>query len=332
MKLRLTGISSIFKWRMIAIVMIVALLIIATKFWFGDKNTHYLKTVGSCNQPTTIKIYDETGGFEPVFSPDNEEDPPIIRYFTGQSELRSVMRYSTEPVNTIKNKYFKKYINAISKYVFAKVDAMSQCRGASDLPKVQLTFVYRPAISREINLFNDFILEKSKRQDIRQLDSPWARMTFNKSPLDLKATFIWNERQFLLDQSLILGEKVWDHNPPTPIALTVFNKWQSDYHAATTEQEAIIVRQLPADMRWLFMNAFINHCNWWGGGGARCGLRDIMNDFDKPGYIDLNVALIDKFFIESSPLLRYDNVLTIKGLFNINNLKIIDPHNKTNKS
>jgi hypothetical protein len=57
-----------------------------------------------------------------------------------------------------------------------------------------------------------------------------------------------------------------------------------------------------------------------------------MNDFDKPGYIDLNVALIDKFFIESSPLLRYDNVLTIKGLFNINNLKIIDPHNKTNKS
>jgi hypothetical protein len=54
------------------------------------KSTHYVKMLGSCNQQTSIKIFDETGGIDP----------------------------DGKPVNTIDNQHFKHYVNTISKYIF----------------------------------------------------------------------------------------------------------------------------------------------------------------------------------------------------------------------
>jgi hypothetical protein len=94
------------------VAIVVALLIISTQLWVGYRkeaqSTHYLKTVGSCNQPTTIKIYDETGGV----------DPGASLSFDGVNR-----RYSSKLVNIMENKPFKNYVTTVSKYVFAKVEA-----------------------------------------------------------------------------------------------------------------------------------------------------------------------------------------------------------------
>jgi hypothetical protein len=332
-KLKNTRINfSILKWRSIVIAAIVALLVISTQFWFGsmkeDKNTHYLKTMGSCQQPTTIKIYDETGGVEPFSAWGLEEDSVWPFMWRQQEESRSVKSYFTSPVNIIKHKYFKKYINTISRYVFAKVDAMGQCQGTAGLPQVELVFVYRPALSSGIVPFKDFTNSKSKFQATKQLDSPWVKLTLARSPqLNLKAVFIWSERQFLLDQALILGERSWDSRPPMPIALEIFDRWESDDpDPATPSQEASFARQLPADMRWLFKNARLSGLPNAVVGEVRSGLKFIMEQNDKPGYTDLNIALINQLFNDSKQQIHYDSVLDLKDLFDIDKYQIRSIH------
>jgi hypothetical protein len=323
---------SILKWRSIVIAAIVALLVISTQFWFGsmkeDKNTHYLKTMGSCHQPTTIKIYDETGGVEPF----SEEGLDV------QEEGRIVTRYFADPVNIIKHEYFNKYISTISRYVFAKIDAMGQCQGTAGLPQAELVFVYRPAISRGIVPFNNFTLSQSQFQDTKQLDSPWVKLTLARSPqINLKAVFIWSERQFLLDQALMSGESSGDSRPPMPIALEIFERWQSDYpNTDMRSQEASFARQLPADMRWLFKNARLSDgcIRSLRVREVRCGLKFIMEENDKPGYTDLNIALTNQLFSEAKQQIHYDSVLDLKDLFDIDRYQIdsFHSHTRLNKS
>jgi hypothetical protein len=235
-----------------------------------------------------------------------------------------VKRYFTKPVNIIKHKYFLKYINTISRYVFAKVDEMAQCQGTVGLPQVDLVFVYRPTLSSGIVPFKDFTDSKSKFQDTKQLDSPWVKLTLARSPqLNLKAVFIWSERQFLLDQALMVGERSGDYRPPMPIDLEIFDRWESDDpDPATPSQEASFARRLPADMRWLFKNARLAHLPDITMGEVRCGLKFIMEENDKPGYTDLNIALINKLFSEAKQQIHYDSVLDLKDLFDIDKYQI----------
>jgi hypothetical protein len=330
-QLSIAGINfSRFKWwRAIAIAAIVALLVVATQLWSShmkdEQTTRYLKTVGSCNQPTTIKIYDETGGVQPYMSWEREEVRVWPFMWWKREESRSVKRYFTKPVNKIDNKYFKKYINTISRFVFAKVDKIAQCQRTADLPKVELVFVYRPAIlSREIVPFNNFTRRKSKLQDTNQLDSPWVKLTLDRSPkLDLQAVFIWSERQFLLDQALMLGERSWDSSPLIPIDIEIFDRLDGEHSdAATPIQQASVAKKLPTDLRWLFKNARLSHSNDITEGEAISGLKLIMEKYDKPGYTDLNIALINKLFSETKNQLHYNSVLDLKELFDIDKYQI----------
>jgi hypothetical protein len=79
----------------------VAALIVSTQLWVGGMkyyhSNHYLKTVGSCNQPTTIKIYDETGGI----------DPAGIQTFDQWGDYT----YSSKSVNTLENRTLQELCN-----------------------------------------------------------------------------------------------------------------------------------------------------------------------------------------------------------------------------
>jgi hypothetical protein len=204
---------------------LAALLIGSTQLLVGcEKSTHYLKTVGSCNQQTTIKIFDETGGI----------DPTAIKI----SDSSGNYAYQSKPVNTIENEHFKNYVTSVSKYVFAKVDAMDRCQGTSDKPQVELVFVYRPTISGGITPL-DF---QPNISGTNQLNSPWAKLALNKnknnsSDLKMQAVFIWNERQFVFDKEVNCGWHDADGEPLLPIDLPLlpidlktFDRWQRDEH------------------------------------------------------------------------------------------------------
>ena len=269
----------------IIVVFTALLLISSTQLWVGcvkeGKTTHYLKTVGSCDRSTTIEIYDETGGI----------DPTVIK----TADQWGDYTYQSKPTNTIEDKHFKNYVTTISKYVFAKVDALGVCQGALGQPKVELVFVYRPAISRGIVPL-DF--QPKESQDTKQLDSPWVKLTLDRSPqLDVKAVFIWNERQFLLDQALKFGV----HSPSTrsllPIALETFDRWQKTDEDLTSKENLDFLKQLPMDIRWLFAmerrTMFLP--KWSGGKNLQLSVDDLKDlaKGEKIGYIDLNKSLID---------------------------------------
>jgi hypothetical protein len=288
--------------------------------------------VGICNQQTTIKIYDETGGINPFITEiyEGEQslrgnlvrlmgiiDPSIpLRY----DEVRGRTGYYNQPLNITENKYFKNYVTTISKYVFAKVNAMNQCQETFDKPQVELVFVYRPALSRGIVPFDDF--SPTKSQNTKFLDSPWVKLTIDKSSkLNVRAVFIWNERQFLLDQASIGEGRILDTLPPMPIALETFNRWESEYrHDATPMQEAILAKQLPADILWLFKNAWLEDC-LSDGGPPRCGLKETI-EREKLGYTNLTKALIDQLFADVKINIRYNSVLDLKYVFNIDKYRI----------
>jgi hypothetical protein len=259
-----------------------------------DKNTQYLKMVGSCNQPTSVKIFDETGGFDPY----------------------------RKMVRQLNNEYFKTYVKTISKHVFAKIDKMGQCRGNSqENPQVELVFIYRPAISSGIAPYND---SPTKFWNDRYLDSPWVKLALDKSPrLKVRAVFVWNERQFLLDQAVIKAKHVSDTKPLLPIYRETVEEWAWEYTFAERNEKVKVAKklQLPADILWLFKYIYMNNL----GDGPRevpmTGLSSIANG-EKLGYTDLVGVILDRFFAESKTDIRYDSILDLKDVFNLDRYRI----------
>jgi hypothetical protein len=289
----------------------VAALIVSTQLWVGGmkyyNSNHYLKAVGSCNQPTTIKIYDETGGI----------DPTGIQNFDSWGDYT----YSSKPVNTLENKHFKNYVTAVSKYFFTKVDAMGLCQSASGQPQVDLAFVYRPAISRGITPF-DFQPQKSS--DTQQLNSPWVKLTLDKSPqLNFRAVFVWNERQFLLDQAVIMvGRRSPETKPLLPIDLDTFDRWARERDRLRLTKGTNFgefIKQLPPDIRWIF----IRWSTGWKSGREQA-IEQIRNvtEKEKIGYTDLNQSLIEQLFTSTKMEIRYNSVLDLKNVFNIDKYRM----------
>jgi hypothetical protein len=260
-------------------------------------STHYVKTVGSCKQQTTIKIFDETGGAD----------------FTAieSSNRWTKDTYQIEHENTIENEHFKKYVRTISKYIFASVDAMGQCQGTSGQPQVELVFVYRPTISGGITPF-DF--QPHQSPGTKQLNSPWAKLALDKSTdLKLQAVFIWNERQFLFDQLVRCGWPDIDRKPLLPIDLKTFDRWQRDEAHHWTPADYF--KQLPVDIVLLFTSnrrmTLVPHEP-----EERQPMENLKSKarVDKIGYTDLNEALIDRLFDSTQKEIRYDSILDLKDV------------------
>jgi hypothetical protein len=260
------------------------------------QNTHYLKRGGSCNQPTTIKIYDETGGTQPV--------------------RISFDSYDFQPANTIENIHFKNYVNTISKYLFTKVDEMGLCQGTSPKPKVELVFVYRPAISRGILPYG---FDPQLSKDTKYLDSPWVKLSLSKSPeIKIQGVFFWNERQFLLDQALTLGEPISDIKPLLPIPFETFDRW-AIARGGFMRPETIDLKQLPPDIQQLFSRW---STNWKSGREQAIEHLQSMEEEEKIGYTDLTTTLIDRFFTSANIEIKYSDVFDLKNVFDIDKYRI----------
>lgn len=185
---------------------------------------------GVCQQQPSVTIIDETKG------------------------MNTGLNYSNDP-------HFKHYVATISQHFATKINQLGKCHYA------ELFFVYRPLISAGIKPF-DFDLAKSF--DTRSLDSPWVKMTFANSYKPIaRAAFIWNERQFLLDQAflsgtligtkqsllpiqaLLSGASAGNNRSLLPIDEHVFNQFLNDYtntvvKASEREAKAEFKKRTPA--------------------------------------------------------------------------------------
>jgi hypothetical protein len=215
--------------------LVTALLIIALVV-----NSVY--SVRSCQKQASIKTIDEMGGKD------------------------SRIRFSVDSNSNTIDSAFYTYQLAISKYVLLKVDEIEKCTGKTDRdPQIELAFVYRPLDNGRT--FSPFTFELPKFKNTRYLDSPWVQLTITTTPkLKVRAVFLWNQRQFMLDQAVLSGARVSSTAPLLPLDRTSYWKFYSDYRekdrltlGATKQITASVLADLanrmPADILWLFVHS-----------------------------------------------------------------------------
>lgn len=269
---------------------VAVLLIIA----FAVKSIY---SVPSCQKQTSIRIIDESGGKTlPVRSINTSEESP-----------------------------FKNYVNTISKYAFTKIDELGQCKGdLNSDPEVEMFFVYRPLISYGIVPFE---FTSTKSNDTRYLDSPWVKLAISRSPkLIVRAAFIWNERQFLLDRAVLSDAHTASTKPPVPIDRDIFSQFEQDYigielNSLSKESKAAAQENLlrsPPDIMWLFRHSPL--LDWAGLVTDRALGNTIKQGMEQN--IELTKALLNHRFASPQTEQRYQSVLDLKDVFNIDKYQI----------
>jgi hypothetical protein len=274
------------------------------------KNIMYLP--GICLQQPSINIIDESNG----------NSLPGRRF-----------------PSTAKNPYFKNYVASISKHFSTKINEMGKCHYA------ELFFVYRPLISFGVKPFS---LDLTKSDNTIHLDSPWVQLTLTNSyKLIAGAAFIWNERQFLLDQAVLSDENVLPTKTLDPIDNKTFWEFVKDYEDSvvnapfreiTTDNTGKITpanfskrfkesqaaalseisQRLPADIIWLLHHTGL-------GGDPPTGPSSTMSETLDQGaeaYINLTKSLLDRRFSSVQKEQHYKSILDLKDIFNINKYQI----------
>jgi hypothetical protein len=212
-------------------------------------------------------------------------------------------RVSGTSIATLEDSPFKNYVTTLSKQVSAKTDEIAQCHGdLKSSPEVKLFFVYRPLVkSTTAPIIAPLNLERTQSNGTRHLDSPWVKLTFNRSPmLVVRGVFLWNERQFLLDQSLMSGIRASPITPLVSIDEAIFEQFVQDYTGsvllvrspeAVSVGQASISKRLPPDIFWLFSNALQSTRGPFSGMVASA-LRSTLSR-GASGYTDLTKTLVD---------------------------------------
>ncbi|MEG3875149.1 MULTISPECIES: hypothetical protein [unclassified Microcoleus] len=288
-------------YKTIAIIFIASLLInvLAIKSTYSQQNCPKVQT--------SIQSIDETG----------------VKGLSGTS------------IDTLRDSPFKNYVTILSQQVSAKIDEIAQCQGdLKSSPEVKLFFVYRPLVTYTgAPIVGPFNLEPTQSSGTRHLDSPWVKLTFSRSPtIVVRAVFLWNERQFLLDQALMSGIRGSPTNPLVPIDDGIFRQFIQDYtdsvllapsSEARPAAEASISKRLPPDILWLFRYASGQR------GPFYTWLDPALNSAvtrGASGYTDLTKALVDQFFTSETTEIRYESVLDLKDLFTLDRYRIKNLH------
>jgi hypothetical protein len=280
----------------------------------NSKSDYSVEAMGSCRQQTSIRIIDESNGVDTGY-----------RYIATSQDPR-----------------FRDYVDTISTYVFKKIDAMGQCK---DNPQIELVFVYRPLISQGIAPFN---FEQTKSGQTQYLDSPWVKLTIDRSPkLMVRAAFMWNQRQFMLDQALLSGARADPSKPLLPIDLDTLKKFVEDYKKnvvktplreastvngpdnasrrfkeAETAALSQISQRLPADLFWLFRRSiFASEFP----APENDPLEETISE-RKTAYAKISKALVDRRFSSIKPNQYYQNIFDLKDITNIDKYRIIDKY------
>lgn len=149
--------------------------------------------------------------------------------------------------------------------------------------------------------------------------------------LVVRAVFVWNERQFLLDQSLMSGIRASPTTPLVSIDEAIFEQFVQDYTnsvllvrspEAVSVGQASISKRLPPDIFWLFSNALQSTRGPFSGMVASA-LRSTLSR-GASGYTDLTKTLVDQFFASEMTEIRYESVLDLKDLFTLDQYRVND--------
>jgi hypothetical protein len=248
-------------------------------------------------------------------------------------------QFPGKSIETLESTSFKEYVTTITQHISAKICEIASSKDKENSPpEVELFFVYRPLRKSPQSPTTSFSLQFPKVPDSRFLDSPWVKISINRSPkLVVRAIFLLNDRQFLLDQALLSGEIISSQDSMLPLNPRTLNKYFTDYadtiirkQSQEAEVTALteLARRLPPEIFWLMRKSDPGRTTRHGypmmPGRRRLWFSENFY-YSLPGIYSLIISnntmptktLIDQFFASSQTELNYQSVLDLKGVFNI---------------
>jgi hypothetical protein len=285
---------------------VLVLIVLSLMVIFAVNSTYPVQgsSTQSCkNMQTSIKIIDESGG----------------------------KRISGTSLETLADSPFKTYVTTVSQYVLAKAGEVPQNNGASkSRPEVRLCFVYRPLIRTNEKVGSPPSLDRIESTGSSYLNSPWAKLAISQSPkFVVQGIFLWNERQFLLDQALLSGARAAPTEDLASFDRNVFGQFVQTYKnsvllAASPEVRSAaqdsISRSWPVEVLWLFRNAWQSTLSPFSGEVDRALRFTIQHG--AIGYTNLTKTIVSQFLTSAKTEMYYKNVLDLKGLFTLNSYRI----------
>ncbi len=207
---------------------------------------------------------------------------------------------------------FARFVTEISEFVSNKLSTTA-CTGASE---ARVLFIYTPLVIpghiKPVNLPSD---DKKNGGDICCLRSPWVTlMRGGVERNNFNAVFVWNERQFIIDQA-IMDNIDFDKTVLTPLSQESFAKYAQNYAdmviLAESQEERLtalesIQKKIPPDMLWLFAHSWQSTLASFEVSARKAASNAV--EYSSDGYIDLIKSLVDKG-IECHPAdIHYKNI------------------------
>jgi hypothetical protein len=238
------------------------------------------------------------------------------------SEVRSI--------KSVNDPYFKSFITSITDYISAKFSGAGSCKDNSgEEPMNRLIFVRLPLVtSGDEPIKPPPGLPTSRSNITCRLDSPWVQLAIRRSSSPIiDAVFVWNERQFLLDQVLLSGQRPSLTQPLIPLSNRLFQQYAADYAGSEIMRspsgenpQPSISKRIPADVLWLFRHS------WQSTRGpfsniAQSAMRKTVEQ-SANGYTNLTKTLVDQCFTSGKTEIRYKNVLDLQQIFSLDQYRI----------
>ena len=220
-------------------------------------------------------------------------------------------------IESINDLDFKLFVESISTYLGQKLPLPNACPPDSKhASEINLIFVRLPLVtSGESPLAPPPKLASTGPADACRLESPWIKLALRRTEQPhLQAIFIWNERQFLLDEYLHSQQSPQKPYDLSPLPSSLFQRYISDYgDSEILRQQPLKFSQtrIPVDLLWLFKSSqhttFIPFSD-----AARATMRlKLKGERDK--HIRLTRLLVDQCMeSRQGSNIRYDTILDLK--------------------
>ena len=241
-------------------------------------------------------------------------------------ETRSISLHPvTVDLADVTDMNFKAFVGAVSNHVLATV-----CAEAND-KDVQLLFIKRPLVKQAGGTADNLpAANRPSGPDLRHLDSPWARLEMSGQPVRrISAVFVWNERQFLRDQTVLAGGSPASKGPPVSIEAAALARYSQDYAnlivlAPPETSKAVLsglATRLPPEILWLYRHA-VQSTRASFSVFAMAALDATLSKAGR-SYADIATSLFDRCFGSvAGTNEHYNNVLELKGITNLEAYRI----------
>jgi len=198
-------------------------------------------------------------------TPCDDDNIQFKAYFQGASKPHPKWK----PNSGTRSPY-EKFVTELFNHIKTKLNNEPACEDESlDNPAISLTFVERhfPVYENEWSQYkNDseltFKTDPSSMNNFScQLSSPWLDMTIQRSPsLVVTAVFNFEDRQFLIDQTLLTYPNLAADFKRQPLTDNLYERYENEYSTLHNSRRSYktkmpspaTAKSIPLDMLWLF--------------------------------------------------------------------------------